>query len=95
MFVNPVVRTKYVSRKKLQAFVNKIRRYQIKRYLLKGWKMKGPRFITDFIYFPYYKRKYNLRIDHAWRFTINKYNLEKINRGKQVLQEFKLYKNSI
>src|SRR4030042_1777675 len=92
MFVNPIVRTKYVSRKQLQAFVNKIRMYQIKRYLLKGWKMKSFRFIADLFMFLYYKKKYKLRIDHAWRFTINKYNLEKLNRGRQVIEEFKLYK---
>ena len=93
MFVNPVIRTKYVSRKKLQNFVNKIRIYQIKRYLLKGWKMKGTRFLMDLFIFIYYMRKYELRIDHAWRFTINKYNLEKLNKGKQVIEEFKLYKS--
>ena len=79
MFCKPVVRTKYVSRKKLQAFVNKIRRYQMKKYFLKGWKMKNLRFFLDLLTFLYYKKVYDLEIDHVWRFTINKYNLEKIS----------------
>ncbi len=80
MFCKPVVRTKYISRKELQKFVNKIRKYQIKKYFLKGWKMKHLRFILDLLIFLYYKQLYKLTIDHVWRFTINKYNLEKISK---------------
>lgn len=40
--------------------------------------MKGLIFLWDLlVFFMYYKPKYDLEIDNAWKFTINKYNLEK------------------
>ncbi len=80
MYTNPVVKTKFVSRKEIKNFVNKIRRYQIKKYLLEGLKLRGLIFIKDsLIFFIYYKRKYDLEIDNIFRFTINKYKLEDLN----------------
>lgn len=79
MYTNPVVRTKFLSRKQIKNFVNKIRRYQIKKYLLEGLKLRGLIFIKDsLIFFIYYKRKYDLEIDNIFRFTINKYKLENL-----------------
>ena len=79
MFTNPIIRTKFVSRKDIKKFVNKIRKYQIKRYILEGLKLKGLIFIKDsLVFFLYYKNKYDLELDNIFRFTINKYKLEKL-----------------
>lgn len=81
MFTSPVVRTKFASKKQVKKMANKIRFYQMKKYLLDGFSKAGMRFIVDLlIFFIYYKNKYKLEIDHAFRFTINKYNLEKIEK---------------
>lgn len=79
MFTNPVARTKFVSRKDIKKFVNKIRRYQVKKYLIEGIKLKGLGFIKDsLIFFLYYKNKHDLELDNIYRFTINKYKLERL-----------------
>ena len=81
MFSNPVVRTKYATRKQVKKMASKIRKYQIKKYILKGLKTTGPLFLLDFLIFLlYYKRKYDLELDHAYRFTINKYVMKKISK---------------
>jgi len=78
MFTKSVIRTKYATRKDVQTLVKKIRNYQIREYFFDGLKRKGPIFIWDICkFFFYYKLKYELEIDNAWKFTINKYNLEK------------------
>jgi len=79
MFTNPVSRTKYTSRKQIKKLVNRIKIYQMKKYGLKGLKMRGPFFISDLIkFFLHYKPKYDLEVDNAFRFTINKYNLDRL-----------------
>jgi radical SAM superfamily enzyme YgiQ (UPF0313 family) len=79
MFTTPLSRTKYSSRNEIQKFVNRIKLYQIKKYGLKGLKLRGPFFISDLIkFFVYEKLKYDLEIEHAFRFTINKYNLKNL-----------------
>lgn len=79
MFINPVVKTKYASQKDIKKIVNKIRIYQMKKYVYEGFVKGGPFFLFDSLMFLlYYKRKYGLEIDHAFRFTINKYNLKKL-----------------
>ncbi|MBS3090549.1 radical SAM protein [Candidatus Pacearchaeota archaeon] len=79
MYTKPVARTKYATREQIQNFVGGIRNEQIKRYLIEGLKKKNIIFLWDLLVFlVYYKPKYNLEIDNAWRFTINKYNLERI-----------------
>jgi len=79
MFINPVVRTKFASSGQIKKLVNKIRIYQIKKYILEGLKLGGPLFIWDSLLFLlYYKPKYDLELDHAYRFTVNKYKLKKI-----------------
>jgi len=81
MFTSPVVKTKYVGMKEIKKVVNKVRNYQIKKVLLEGLKMKGLKFIFDlFLFLVYYKRKYYLEIDNAFRFTVNKYYLEGLNK---------------
>lgn len=80
MFTSPVSRTKYVAMEDIKKVVNKVRNYQIKKVILEGMKMKGVKFILDLVAFVfYYKKKYDLEIDNAFRFTVNKYYLERLN----------------
>ncbi|MBU0894312.1 MAG: B12-binding domain-containing radical SAM protein [Nanoarchaeota archaeon] len=79
IYIQPVMKTKYVSKNQIKKFVKKIRNYQIKKYLYEGFKFGKIQFILDsLVFLLYYKRKYDLELDHAFRFTVNKYNLQKI-----------------
>ena len=81
MFTSPVSRTKYVKMKDIKKVVNKVRIYQIKKVLMEGLKMENFRFLLDLgLFFVYYKRKYDLEIDNVFRFTVNKYALEKLDK---------------
>jgi len=81
MFTKPVTRTKYASMRDIKKIVNKVRNYQIKKIFLEGIRMRNLRFLADLlIFFVYYKRKYDLEIDNAFRFTVNKYYLEDLNK---------------
>jgi len=83
MYTHPVTKTKYASRKQIKKISNEIRFYQIKKFILKGLKMRGIKFLLDLLNFLfYYKRKYDLEIDNAFRFTINKYYLEDLEKAK-------------
>ncbi len=65
--------------KDIKNVVNKVRNYQIKKAFFEGLKMQNLRFLFDlFFFFIYYKRKYDLEIDNAFRFTVNKYYLENL-----------------
>ncbi len=84
MFTSPVSRTKYATRKDIKKIVNKVRNYQIKKVLLEGLKMRNIIFLKDLLVFlVYYKRKYDLEIDNAFRFTVNKYYLEDLEKRKK------------
>jgi radical SAM superfamily enzyme YgiQ (UPF0313 family) len=86
MYTKPVVRTKYVNREDIAKFVSKVRRYLIVKYFLDGIKMKGALFLLDILIFLfYYKPRYNLEIDNAWKFTIHKYSLEKIRLERHLI----------
>jgi len=79
MFSNPVLRTKYTTKKQLKRMAKRIRNYQIRKYLYEGLVMNFPIFLYDLLLFLlYYKPKYKLELDHAFRFTINRYKLAKI-----------------
>jgi anaerobic magnesium-protoporphyrin IX monomethyl ester cyclase len=81
MFTSPVSRTKYAKMKDIKKVVNKVRNYQIAKVMIEGLKMKNFQFLFDlFLFFFYYKRKYDLEIDNAFRFTVNKYFLESLNK---------------
>jgi len=81
MFTDPVTRTKYASRKEIKRISNEIKIYQIKKFVLQGLRMRGAKFLGDlFMFFGYYKKKYDLEIDNAFRFTINRYNLEDLDK---------------
>jgi anaerobic magnesium-protoporphyrin IX monomethyl ester cyclase len=83
MFTSPVSRTKYVQMKDIKKVVNRVRNYQIKKTVFEGIRMKNFQFFFDlFVFFIYYKRKYDLEIDNAFRFTVNKYYLERISKIK-------------
>jgi hypothetical protein len=80
MFTNPIMKTKYATRKEIKRIIKKIRAYQIKKYFFDGIKKKGLVFIWDLIvFFLYYKPKYSLELDNAWKFTVNKYNIAKFH----------------
>ncbi len=82
MFTSPVSRTKYATMKDIKKIVNKVRNYQIKKAFFEGLKMRNFKFLFDlFFFFIYYKRKYDLEIDNAFRFTVNRYYLEDLDRG--------------
>ena len=81
MFTSPVVRTKYIKLKDIKRVVNKVRIYQIRKVISEGLKMRNFQFLFDLIlFFIYYKRKYGLEIDNVFRFTVNKYHLENLNK---------------
>lgn len=81
MFTSPVSRTKYATMKDIKKVVNKVRNYQIKKALFEGLKMRNFKFLFDLsCFFIYYKRKYDLEIDNAFRFTVNKYYLENLKK---------------
>jgi len=83
MFTSPVSRTKYATRKDIKKIVNKVRNYQIKKILIEGLKMRNLIFLRDLlIFFIYYKRKYDLEIDNVFRFTVNKYYLDDLEKSK-------------
>jgi radical SAM superfamily enzyme YgiQ (UPF0313 family) len=79
MYTHPLSRTKYATRRQIENLVRRIRNYEIKRYFLEGLILKGPLFLWDlFVFFAYYKPRYDLDLDQAYRFTINRYKLEKL-----------------
>lgn len=81
MYTHPVAKTKYAERKEIKKFVRAIRNYQIKKYVLQGLGMRGPIFLLDlFVFLAYYRPKYGLSMDNAWRFTVNKHNLSRIGK---------------
>lgn len=81
MFTSPVSRTKYATIKEIKNVVNKVRIYQIKKAFWEGLKMRHIRFLLDlFLFLVYYKKKYDLEIDNAFRFTVNKYYLEDLDK---------------
>ena len=95
MFTSPVSRTKYATRKDIKKVVDKVRNYQIKKVLIEGVKMRNFIFLVDLLkFFVYYKRKYDLEIDNAFRFTVNKYFLEDLEKIKTTeLKNKKFFKN--
>jgi len=87
--VNPVGITKFASRKQLRRFALKLRRWQTQRYIREGIDMNGLFFLWDVLLFLlYYKRKYDLKVKQVYRWTIQRYNLNKIVGGKIKLYPF-------
>lgn len=72
-------RTKFVSGRQMKRFAQKIRRWQTRQYIRDGLDMNGAFFILDyFLYLFYYKHKYNLGLNQAYRWTIQRYKLKKV-----------------
>lgn len=83
MHTQTVARTKYASKDDVQRIVKKARRYLMTKAFFDGLRMKGPRFLFDIIvFFLYYKPKYKLETDNAWKFTVGKYNLERFRKER-------------
>jgi len=84
MHTRPIIRTKYASRRDVARILKKARRYAMTTYALEGIRRKGLRFAWDLLAFlVYFKPKYLLEIDNAWKFTLNKYNLERAHRRRR------------
>ncbi len=82
MYSSPVVSSKYASAKEIKTFYKKVRNYQIKKYIWEGLKMKGPLFLWDLLVFLFYfKPKYELEIQNAFKFTVKKYMMEKVSKS--------------
>ena len=85
MHTRPVIRTKYATREEVKKFVKKVRTFLIKKYFLDGIRRKHVIFLWDLLVFLiYYKFKYKLENDNAWKFTINKYNLDEFKRNRMI-----------
>ncbi len=81
MFTSPVTRTKFAERKEILSVVRKARFYQMKKAFLDGVRLKGVVFLWDLLmFFLYYMPKYGLVVDNAWKFTVNEYNLQRIEK---------------
>lgn len=84
MYSSPVIRSKYATAKEIKTFYSKVRNYQIKKYILEGLRMKGLIFLWDLLAFlVYYKPKYELEIQNAFKLTVKKYSMEKISRPQR------------
>ncbi len=82
MFIHPIAKTKYATRKQIKRIVKKARNFQMRKYFFSGLRMKGVIFLWDLLCFlVYYKPKFKLEVDHAWKFIINEYNLERIRKN--------------
>jgi len=91
MFINPVAKTKFASSEEVKELVEEIRNYEIKKYIKLGFKLGGARFLKDSLMFlAYYKNKYGLELDHAYRFTVNKYILEDLKKNENSTDTTKL-----
>ncbi len=80
MYSAPVIKSKYATSKQIKSFYNKARNYQIKKYIMEGLRLKKLIFLWDlFIFFMYLKPRYQLEIQNAFKLTVKKYTLEKID----------------
>jgi len=85
MHTRPVIRTKYASRKQVARMVRKVRLFLIRKYFWEGLRLKGIIFLWDlFVFLVYYKPRFRLEIDNAWKFTVDKYYLKKYRGERNV-----------
>jgi len=76
--MGPVHRTKYVSHAQLHRFNNKVKRWQIKEYMIDGLKLRGPLFIINCVLFLlYYRPKYDFELSQVLRWNVQKYKLKR------------------
>jgi radical SAM superfamily enzyme YgiQ (UPF0313 family) len=79
VLVNPVGKTKFASKEQVQRFSRKLKKWQTQSYIQEGISMNGLFFFWDILLFVlYYKRKYDLAAEQVYRWTIQRYNLNKI-----------------
>ncbi|MBF0179305.1 MAG: radical SAM protein [Magnetococcales bacterium] len=79
MYSTPVIRSKHATLQEIHALYGRMRRYQIRKYLTRGLQLKGLRFLWDLLVFlVYLKPKYKLEIQNAFKVTVNRYVLEKL-----------------
>ena len=74
-----VDRTKYTDQDDIQRFAHKITWWQMKRYLIEGFRVKKLKFFWDVVAFLlYYKHKYDLEWNQVYRWNIQRYRLQLI-----------------
>jgi radical SAM superfamily enzyme YgiQ (UPF0313 family) len=79
VLVSPVGKTKFASKEQVQRFSRKLKKWQTQSYIREGINMNGLFFFWDILLFVlYYKRKYDLAAEQVYRWTIQRYNLNKI-----------------
>jgi radical SAM superfamily enzyme YgiQ (UPF0313 family) len=73
-----VDKTSFVTNKQLKNFSKKIRKWQARRYIKKGFELNGLGFIWDiFIFLLYYKGKYDFEYSQIYRWNVQRYLLIK------------------
>ena len=79
MYYCPVIKSRHATREEIHGFYVRARNYQIRKYLLMGFRLKGLRFVWDLlVFFFYLKPKYKLEIQNAFKFTVKRYVLENL-----------------
>ena len=72
-----VMRTKFISDKQLKNFAKKVEKWQFKRYIHQGFRLKKSSFILDIVLFLiYFKRKYDLEFNQIYRWNVQRYKLK-------------------
>jgi radical SAM superfamily enzyme YgiQ (UPF0313 family) len=74
----PVNRTKFTSNFQLKRFMKKVQRWQIKKYIIDGLKLRGVLFLLDCLLFLiYYKQKYDFELNQLFRWNVQRYKLKR------------------
>jgi len=75
----PVEKTKYITKKQMNKFRDKISMWQAKKYINEGVQLKDLKFFWDVLTFLlYYKHIYDLEFNQIYRWNIRNYKLEKL-----------------
>ncbi len=75
--IGPMLRTRFVSKTRLQHFMKKVRHWQMYRYLVEGTALRGPAFFLDCLSFLlYYKTKYDFEPNQLFRWSVQRYKLK-------------------
>lgn len=81
MYSIPVIKSKHADLGKIRRVYQKVRNYQIKKYITEGLRLRGFVFLKDLIlFFSYYMPRYRLEIQNAFKFTVKRYVLENLER---------------
>lgn len=77
--ITPVRRTKYVSSAQMQGFLRQVTRWQMRQYIKRGLRLRGPLFMADCLRFLlFYKRQYDFEMDQLFRWNVQQYTLQQV-----------------